>query len=78
MEERKKTAISLINIIRTLIFFVSFLCASVPSHGGKHLRRDFHNSRSHNRGGFGAKREDGKFPSRPPACVSSCVHRDCL
>ena len=33
---------------------------------------------SHNRGGFGAKKEDGKFPSRPPACVSSCVHRDCL
>ena len=24
------------------------------------------------------KKEDGKFPSRPPACVSSYVHRDCL
>ena len=60
-------------------FSSSFPAAMRSAAGGRIPRRaDRHgNFRSHNRGGREIKKEDGKFPSRPPACVSSCVHRGC-
>ena len=60
-------------------FSSSFPAAMRSAAGGRILHRVVRddNSRSHNRGGREIKKEDGKFPSRPPACVSSCVHRGC-
>ena len=60
--------------------FSSSFPAAMRSAAGDRIprRADRHgNSHSHNRGGREIKRESGKFPSRPPACVSSCVHRGC-
>ena len=60
-------------------FSSSFLVAMRSAAGGRFPRRVAHsdNSHSHNRGGRETKKEDGKFPSHPPACVSSCVQRGC-
>lgn len=60
-------------------FLSSFLVAMRSAAGGRFPRRVAHsdNLHSHNRGGRETKKEDGKFPSHPPACVSSCVQRGC-
>ena len=60
-------------------FSSSFPAAMRSAAGGRIPRRaDRHgNFRSHNRGGREIKREDGKLPSRPPACASSWVHKGC-